>query len=101
MFCEDSKVQHYALSAVALVTAVKAVTVWPSVTATLLNDHVLVMAQGQIIVLVVQHGERAEARWHAGRAGPSFWMVMSQEALKSTGIIHMNKPATIRTHVIV
>lgn len=51
-------------------------------TATLFNNHVLVMPQGQIIVLEVQHGERAEACWHARRARHSFWMVMSQEALK-------------------
>ena len=53
-----------------------------SVTATLFNNHVLVMPQGQIIVLVVKHGERAEACGHTGRASDPFWMVMSQEALK-------------------
>lgn len=53
-----------------------------SVAPAILNNHVLVMPQSQIIVLKVQHGEGAEARWHAGRAGHSFWVVMFQEALK-------------------
>lgn len=35
----------------------------PSLTATLLHYHVLVVPQGQIVTLEVQHGQRAETRW--------------------------------------
>lgn len=56
----------------------------PSVTAALFNNHVLVVPQGQIIALIVQHGEWAEACWHTGWARHSFWMVMTQEALQNT-----------------
>lgn len=52
------------------------------VAAALFDKHLLVMPQGQVVALVVQHGERAEARRHAGRAGRSLWVVKSQEALK-------------------
>ena len=65
-----------------------ALCVWPSVTAALFNNHLLVMPQGQIVVFEVQHGERTEARRHAGRAGPSLRVVMSQEALKKTWMNH-------------
>lgn len=57
-----------------------------SVTAALLDNHVLVMPQGQIIIFKVEHGEWAEARWHARRAGHSLWVVMPQKALKKIKI---------------
>ena len=67
-----------------------------SVAAALLDDHFLMMPQGQVIVLVVQHGQWAEAHWHTGRARPSVRMVMSQKALKVIRIIHMNGSATVQ-----
>lgn len=36
--------------------------VMPSLTAALLHDHILVVPQGQIITLEVQHGQRGETR---------------------------------------
>lgn len=54
-----------------------------SVTATLFNNHVLMMTQGQIIILIVQHGEWAETRWHTGWTRHPSWVVMQQEALKN------------------
>lgn len=56
----------------------------PSLTATLLHYHVLVVPQGQIVALEVQHGQRAETRWDTRRARHSVWVVMSQETLENT-----------------
>ena len=52
-----------------------------SVTATLLHHHVLVVPKNHVVVLVVQHGERGEARGHAGRAGHALRLVEPQETL--------------------
>lgn len=65
--------------------------VW-SVTATLLDDHVLVVPQGQLVVLIVEHGERAEVRGHTGRAAYSVGMVESQQALEDTRTWITNYP---------
>lgn len=61
---------------------VKRVMGGPSVTATLFDNHVLMVSHSQVIILIVQHGQWAEACRYAGRTGHSFWMVMTQEALK-------------------
>ena len=52
------------------------------------------MTQHQVVVLVVEHGEWAEPRRHAGRTGHSLWMAMTQEALKDRRRIHINKQTT-------
>lgn len=75
-------------------TTIQVYAVILSVAAALFNNHILVVPQGQVIVLVVQHGERGEACRHTGRAGHSSWVVMSQQALKVNRLFHMN--CTIR-----
>lgn len=63
-------------------TVVKRVMGGPSVAATLFDNHVLMVSHSQVIILIVQHGQWAEACRYTGRTGHSFWMVMTQEALK-------------------
>ena len=57
------------------------ISVEVSVAAALLHHHVLVVPQDHVVVLIVQHGERGEARGHAGRAGHALGLVEPQEAL--------------------
>lgn len=74
----------YILSQVEFVTVINSGcrAMMPSLTAALLHDHVLVVPQGQVVALEVQHGQGAEARGDARRARRSVRVMMSQETLE-------------------
>ena len=74
---------------------VKSIVTWRlSLTTTFFNHHVLMMPQGQVVVLVVEHGQRAESCWDTGWTGHSLGVLLTQEALEKQ-TIHMNNWTTL------
>ena len=63
-------------------TCVYACHVNDSLAATLLHHHVLVMSKHHTIVLVVQHGQRAQARGHTGGTRHPLGVVHPQQTLQ-------------------